>query len=247
MNFNIELYEQIIKLYQQAGYDFIDFHGELNPQNKIILRHDIDFDVKKSLEIAHLENKLEVIATYFFLLRSDSYNFCEESNLQAIKEIAALGHEVSIHFDPTLYSDLENGMKFEIQLFRLLTGLEPKIVSFHRPSQFFLDHDDPFFGLPHTYQDKFFKDIKYIADSAGGFFYDDPIDCQAFKNRDSIQFLTHPIWWTTPGKTNIEKIKNYLSANGGEFSKHFAKNCKPWKKYLADKYLADNQSTESTI
>tara|TARA_B100000963_G_scaffold356638_1_gene377136 strand:- start:28361 stop:29071 length:711 start_codon:yes stop_codon:yes gene_type:complete len=234
MNFTKEKYKKIIEKFQEHDYRFVNFNRAPHQKNEIILRHDVDFSIDKALEIAEIEKQLSVSATYFFLIRSDSYNFIENSNIKKIKKIHTLGHDVSIHFDSTLYKSAEDGFNLEKDIFRLSIGFEPEVVSFHRPNNFYLDNNDNFFGLPHTYQDKFFKNIKYISDSGGGFFYDDPIECQAFKRGDSIQLLTHPIWWTTHGKTNIEKIHNFLRGASEEYSQHFAKNCKPWKKYLND-------------
>ena len=232
LNFSKLKYKNLIEQFKDKGYKFVDFSRTPNQKKEILLRHDIDFDIGKALEIALLENQLNVASTYFFLIRSDSYNFSTPENIKKIKEIYNLGHKVSIHFDSTLYSSAKAGFTLEKNLFKLLTNLNTEIVSFHRPNNFYLDNNDDFFGVPHTYQDRFFKDIKYISDSGGGFFYDHPTKCDAFKNFDSMQFLTHPIWWTTKGDTNIEKIQSFLKESSKNYSVHFAKNCKPWKEFV---------------
>ena len=234
MNFNQNLLEEILCKYKDSGYKFISFHDDVEKKRNVILRHDIDFDIQKALLIAELEEKLDIRSTFFFLLRSDSYNFFEKKNIDTVMKISSFGHEISIHLDPTLYTDVEEGLRSEINLFHSATGLRPKIISFHRPSEKYLKSNHNIIDIPHTYLDKFFKDINYIADSGGGFFYDNPIESENFKKQLSLQLLIHPIWWTTEGKTNIEKIKNYLKTREEKFSKHFARNCKPWKDFLSN-------------
>ena len=231
MNFNLESLKNIYESYLVNDYIFIDFHSEIDQKKNIILRHDIDFDIEKAHQVAKLESDMGITSTFFFLLRSDSYNFLEKKNLDYVLDIKNKGHEISIHYDPTLYSDFYDGLENELFLFEKITGVNPRIISFHRPSKQILDNNSDILGLPHTYQDKYFKDIKYISDSGGGFFYDDPINCPEFKNNFSIQLLIHPIWWTTKGNNNIEKIKEYISSSNEELSLHIEKNCIPWRKF----------------
>ena len=232
MNFNLNNYIKIIQEYKQKNYKFINFNNNVDEYKNIILRHDVDFDIQKAFEMAKAENSEDITSTFFFLLRSDSYNFSEKQNIAYIKKIMDLGHEIGIHFDSTLYNDPALGFELEMNLFKLLTGVDSKVISFHRPNNFYLDNNDLFFGLPHTYQNKFFKDIKYISDSGGAFFYDNPLKCDEFYESKSVQLLIHPIWWTTEGKTNIDKIKSYIESRNDFTSQHVAKNCKPWKQYL---------------
>lgn len=234
MIFNLENYKKIIHSFKRSGYEFIFFNEKLNQEGQVILRHDIDFDVDKALEFAKFENKLGVNSTYFFLIRSDSYNFLEPKCLEKIKLIKDLGHQISLHFDPTQYEDFKDGLKNEIKHFEYFTDQKINVISFHRPPKYFLNLDKKIGNIAHTYQKKFFKDIKYISDSGGDFFYENPIECQEFKNFKSIQFLTHPIWWTTTGETNIQKIENFLEEKKSSYSGHIAKNCKPWNKHIGN-------------
>ena len=55
-----------------------------------------------------------------------------------------LGHEIGIHFDSTLYNDPALGFELEMNLFKLLTGVDSKVISFHRPNNFYLDNNDLF-------------------------------------------------------------------------------------------------------
>ena len=35
------------------------------------------------------------------------YNLMSKSNMRLVKEIYEMGHKISLHFDPTAYSDLD--------------------------------------------------------------------------------------------------------------------------------------------
>ena len=143
-----------------------------------------------------------------------------------------LGHEIGIHFDSTLYNDPALGFELEMNLFKLLTGVDSKVISFHRPNNFYLDNNDLFFGLPHTYQNKFFKDINISQIQVEHFFMIIRLNVTSSMKANQFQLLIHPIWWTTEGKTNIDKIKSYIESRNDFTSQHVAKNCKPWKQYL---------------
>ncbi|MDI3479741.1 MAG: hypothetical protein PWQ14_887 [Rikenellaceae bacterium] len=67
--------------------------GFPSPHPFIILRHDVDRKPKNSLATAIIENKLGIQGTYYFRLDSKSFN------VDIIKQIADLGHEVGYHYE----------------------------------------------------------------------------------------------------------------------------------------------------
>ena len=106
-------YVKLIKEFIDAGYKFIDFVENPPDKHSLILRHDVDFEPSFALQMAEVENVLGVKSTYFFLVRSMSYNLFDKRNTNIVKKIEKYGHKVSIHFDPTFYQDVENGLVFE--------------------------------------------------------------------------------------------------------------------------------------
>lgn len=208
------------------------FFNDLKNKGSLILRHDIDFDIEYARQLSLIEDDLGVKSTYFFLMHSLSYNILEVSNLEKIKSIQSRGHQVSIHFDPTLYDDIEKGFQKEKDLFEMLFDVEVKYTSIHRPSEYFLNNSHPICGVSHTYQPEYFNDIKYFSDSQGEFRYGNPLDSDAFKNRDTIQLLTHPIWWVTKSNSPVSKLQEYLGYRVDKFKQHMGSNCIPYKKYL---------------
>lgn len=66
----------------------------LNPPEKaVILRHDVDVDPNKALEMALLENKLGISATYYFRVIPQIFK------PEIIKKIRGMGHEIGYHYE----------------------------------------------------------------------------------------------------------------------------------------------------
>jgi len=175
------------------------------------LRHDIDFDVSYAYDIAKIEQQLGLKSIYFFMLKSNSYNLLSNENIKLINKICMLGHQISIHFDPKIYSDYIAGFKVEKDIFEKIFNIEIKIISIHRPNKFFLTNNASINGIEHTYMKKYFHDTKYISDSGGSFKYDHPIQNCHVKNGNNIHLLLHPIWWCNEGNTPIEKINSFMA------------------------------------
>ncbi len=223
-------YRQLLLSFMDQGYQVVTFPEYAKPQGQLILRHDIDFDTHFALEAAQIEADLGLRATYFFLMRSSFYNLFSKGDFDNINRIKALGHTVSIHFDPTNYADnFHEGLKFEAQLFELYFKTTVNIISLHRPSEFFLSYDHPIDGIEHTYQRKYFKDIAYISDSTGQWRYGAPLESSAFLEGKTIHLLTHPIWWIQQGISNQDKLKAYFYKRKDHLKNEFFNNCKPFQ------------------
>ena len=226
-------YRQLIQRFLSKGYRVEFFSDSPDPRSVLLLRHDIDFDVRYADEMSQVEDEMGVKATYFFLLHSASYNLLETENMERIRSMHARGHQVSIHFDPTLYDDIESGFAKEKRLFESMFDVTIQFTSIHRPSDFFLNRKEDICGVRHTYQPAYFDDIKYFADSAGSFRYGHPCESATFERRDTIQLLTHPVWWVTGEGSPIAKLEEFLDYRIEVFRRHMGENCKPFAKHLA--------------
>ncbi|MDD4108444.1 MAG: hypothetical protein PHH93_06980 [Prolixibacteraceae bacterium] len=96
-DFTIEVYRQLLKTLQSAGYKFFTFaswcEGEAEGVDKyIILRHDIDKYPEHALRIAHVESAMKIKSSYYWLTRKPLYHPV------IIKKIAAMGHEIGYHY-----------------------------------------------------------------------------------------------------------------------------------------------------
>ena len=225
-------YKILISDFLDRGYQ-TNFFSQLPPEKgALILRHDIDFDIEYAYQISLLEDELGVKSTYFFLLHSRSYNLLEDSHLKMIESIKSRGHHISIHFDPTLYKDIEAGLQKEKDLFEKLFDVQVKYISIHRPAEIFLNNHNAIAGVNHTYQPMYFKKIKYFADSQGQFRYGHPAKSKEFETLETIQLLIHPIWWVTEGPDPLSKLHEFLDYRISQFKQHLASNCKPFQKHM---------------
>lgn len=64
-------------------------------RNYIIIKHDVETSVQKALIIAEIENKYNIKTTYYV----QSYLLDSRDNLEFLKRIKSLGHEITYHYD----------------------------------------------------------------------------------------------------------------------------------------------------
>ena len=220
--------EFLIKIKNQ-GYQFVKFSQYQEAKNQVILRHDIDYDVDLAYKSAQIENELGIISTYFFLLRSNFYNPFEKSIYDKIVKIKTLGHQISIHFDPTLYSDFHTGLQEELAFFESNFKVKVEIVSLHRPNDFFQNYNQSIGGIEHTYLDKYFKHLKYISDSTGKWRFGSPFESAEFQKNESFQLLIHPIWWMVEGNSNLDVLRNFYRVSLIDKKAYFEENSIPFR------------------
>ncbi|MAR62460.1 MAG: hypothetical protein CMC45_01100 [Flavobacteriaceae bacterium] len=226
-----ENYSSFIEKFHKKGYKsyfFEEFDNKKN--NQLIIRHDIDLDIDLALEIAQIENAINAKSTYFFLIRSESYNLLSIENIEKVKKIRDLGHKISIHFDLMIYKDVHEGLNKEIEIFENFFDEKIEIISIHRPNKDFLNNPENFFNVRTSYENKFTKDnISYFADSSGLFRFGNPLDSLDFKENQNIQLLTHPVWWTTNQNDVNSCVESVIENKNIKIREHFQKNIKTFK------------------
>lgn len=226
-----ENYKNFLSKIKNNKYNFV-FFRDFNPkkESQLILRHDIDLDIDLALEIAQIEFDLEIKSTYFFLLRSDSYNLISDKNLKKVLKIKDLGHEISIHFDLEIYNNVFEGLDKEIQIFQSYFDVNLDIISIHRPNKDFLEHPSNYFKISTTYDEIFTKkNISYYADSGGIFRYGSFIDSYDFQSNNNVQLLLHPIWWTIKSNDVNSIVKKLIKSRSHSLLNHYKSNIKTLK------------------
>ena len=133
--FNINKYLELIRCLLKVGLKPSTNWNKKTTVNTLLLRHDVDFSIDCAHQIAKHESKLKVYSTFFFMLTSNMYNILSAHNQKLVKEIANMGHKVSIHFDPTVYQSLDNFI-YEKNIFENLINIKVDIASIHRPGRF---------------------------------------------------------------------------------------------------------------
>lgn len=175
--------------------------GDWDGRDGIILRHDVDLDVRAALDLAEIEAASGILGTYFFLTTSENYNILASSNQTLIRKIMSLGFEIGLHFDPALYPG-ENGeglatqAKREAKIIEDVTHSPVVSVSLHNPS---VMGEYPIFpGWKNAYDAEIFNKDIYLSDSRMNF-TSRPVEFFA-RSPDKIrQLLLHPMNYSKSG------------------------------------------------
>jgi hypothetical protein len=93
-DFTYHIYAELLDSMLKAGYEFQTFEEFiLAPKERVvILRHDSDVSSSSELKFAHFEKSLGIKASYYFRIPNTF-------NIEIIKEIAELGHEIGYHYE----------------------------------------------------------------------------------------------------------------------------------------------------
>jgi len=233
-NFTYKEYIKIIKLIEPR----LSLFKLPMPENFILMRHDVEFNVARALEIAKIESEHQVKSTFFFQVLSPAYNLISNINKSMIKHIKELGHNIGLHFYVTHleqgnWDKLEEELNTQKIVFEEGLSIECNSFSYHRPPKWVLENrNDEICGMINAYGKSFFefspnpKNITYLADSQHKWTYGHPLDNLT---SSKIQILTHPDEWTIDGDTSNQEFftnvikdhtKDFIEALDNE-TKHF--------------------------
>jgi len=187
---------------------------DCNGDKVFLIRHDIDFDLKLAHNMAMIENELGIVSTFFILTSCHSYNVLSQQNRTLLKEIINMGHEIGLHFDPTLY--LENLNKYvekEADVLSLACGSEIKSISLHNPS---VHGQYPLFkNYVNAYDPAMFSNNNYISDSCFSFRGKNPFEFIKGIKSSMIQILLHPMHYSEQGwgydNIFVNSFKSYMN------------------------------------
>ena len=226
--FGLRNYELLVSSLRKQGFNFsIDWSVEAKSRS-VLMRHDIDFSVDDALLMAKFEATLNLKSTYFFMLNSNMYNLLSKRNRDSVIQIKDMGHKVSLHFDPTAYDSLEFFLE-ELEVFKKTFQTDIDIVSIHRPGKFLENNNIDLYGTKHTYQDRYFKDFKYISDSGGK---DVSLSVLEFLNSSTekvLHLLIHPVWWVRRLSTPTLTLNQWRNHHLDIITDEIRKNCKTYE------------------
>ncbi len=180
----------------------------------VLWRHDVDISPNRALRLAQIEQEHGLRTTYFFLLHSDFYNCLEPAVRDLMRQIAACGHDVGLHFDVAFYPEigdlgaLEGRIAFEAGIVGDLVAKSPVAVSFHNPTPAQLErYDQPRLGgLVNAYGRPVRTGYRYVSDSNGYWRFHRLSDVLAARADANLHVLTHPEWWTPDCRSPRERI-----------------------------------------
>jgi hypothetical protein len=103
------------------------------------------------------------------------------------------GFEIGLHFDPTIYNNIELGFKKEVEIFEKVFDTEIKSVSLHNPS---IHGSYPLFdGYINAYSPELFEESRYLSDSLRNFRGKDPFEFIKNIKDKPMQIVLHPIYY----------------------------------------------------
>lgn len=225
MQFTYQAYKRLIENLRAHGYEICSYEDWQEKPRCVILRHDIDNDIAKALELGKIERDLGVSSTYFVLVTSDFYNVFSASNGKLLRELAACGHNIGLHFDEVRYPEIQTpedarGLILkEAELLREATGVPVRCVSMHRPSKMMLEANLEIPGMINSYGQVYFKEFKYLSDSRRR--WREPVEeIVEAETYNRLHILTHAIWYNESELDIHDTI--YMFINDGNRARYYS-------------------------
>ena len=211
-------YGYLKALYKAIGNEYqlrtLDGAAALAGEGKIaFIRHDIDLSIERALTMAKLESAMGIQTTYHVMIDNPFYRLDE--SIPSIRSIAALGHEVGLHYDirQRRLGDVdENTRDDDIrkaceELERVLS-LPAKSVSFHRPVPDLFAGPLLVAGRVNGYASELFR--YYLSDSGGRWREGEPLESLKSPRSRILQILVHPIWWGERHAKPAVRLRHFL-------------------------------------
>lgn len=229
-------YQNAIKSFKDHGYTFASFDEapKLLKQGTpfVLMRHDVDMDLEKALNLAEIENKCGISSTYFFLLRTDHYNVFSQSGTETVNKIIFLGHKLGLHFDCAAYktnanvTELAEYCRAEVKILEYWFNTKIEIVSYHRPNALVLSGDPQLSApLPHSYMPLYNHEIQYFSDSRGEWKRGAPWQSEIIEQKKPLHILVHPIWWNEIPQSPYETLSTLVDRKFDDLESSIAANC----------------------
>ena len=241
-NFNISGYVDLlhILLNSRKNVRIRDVPSQKKKEEDyFVLRHDVDFDPTGVIPLAAAEYEIGVQSTYCFQVTCPYYNMASEEYLAIPKILLDYGHDIGIHYSPTLLYKYDGTdktaqvvMRRHIGVLEALIGQEIRVISMHEPG-----------GSPRDPM-KFTKDfinayelkeidpqIEYVSDSAMAW-RDDAYNMfisRSFPKR--LQLLTHPEFWGSTMSHRNEKLKVFSSNWHEKIGRALLREQELWSKH----------------
>lgn len=226
---NYDAYRGLLDRVKRTGR-YMDYSAALKADSFIVLRHDIEFSIERAHNIARIEAERDFKSSYFVQLTNNAYNALSKVNIDMLKGILEMGHQVGLHYHRNGVSSIDEVKKDLLHQGRVLSqflNITVDRFSLHRPSMEHLRADIRVDGMMNTYGTEFFTCtdtttppngpvVKYISDSNHQWKYGLPTT-DYFNANPKIQILIHPLSWSENGNDHVDCFKEILEEKREEF------------------------------
>ena len=198
---DLHTYATMVRSFEGIGYSCTTFDRFSPDRPDLILRHDVDIDLGTALAMARMESVHAWTATFFFLLKSETYDLTKNADREILLEVAKLGHHIGLHFDRACYGpsvDIDVAVAQECEALEQILERPIRVVAPHRPRATcpeWLGWDHEPGGRLQAYHPRYFVAAAYVSDSAGRWAHGHPLDQPKISEGRGIQILTHPHLW----------------------------------------------------
>ena len=192
--FDLVHYGELLDAAKTGGYRFVSFDHDPAPGD-LFLRHDVDLSLEAAIELAELESRQGVHATYFLMTTSVFYNLDSPVGVRALNRLRELGHGVGLH---AVWPRVELDDRFD------------PVVAWHNPDPEYMS--SPVDGAANVMEERFFSPQSYRSDSNHRWRSGCPHPALANGGFEWLQLLVHPEIWVFPGETMRETMLSMLDA-----------------------------------
>lgn len=240
MKFTTDEYRSIVDALKAEGHEFVTFADTPRAEKFVYMRHDIDFSLVEAVKMAEVEEQMGIRSTYFVLLTAPYYNPLSEEGTALLRQLAAHGHELGLHYDASVFEGMtvEACRQRVARLAQLLgdhTGEDIRCIAQHKPASSSIHLDFPEFI--NAYEDRFFKDIPYISDSRKMFRIDDVFEF--IKSTPKCQIALHPLWWTDAPTSRAQDLDRIAAQSDAEMKRMLAGELAHIERFLEKYYAKD--------
>jgi hypothetical protein len=221
----------------KQSFHFGSFNEETK-KGKVYLRHDVDIFPENITKFLEIEMAVGVRSIFFLQPNNSFYNILSKEISEIIKSIINKGFEIGLHIDAALLYTHEEVSEETRKLYDFYAGYYPfsKIISLHRPQERNLDNlTIP--GFINTYEERFFKNIRYFADSNRKPFYPNLIDSLRRDQSTSIQLNVHPFWWDYEHLSIESLLSRFIATKNNKTKIALASETKAFNDYFAGRML----------
>jgi hypothetical protein len=244
-DFSLAHYREILRKAMDLGYRLPlvrEVASGLPEYKFFLIRHDVDVTPWAALTMAQLEVEEGVRTSYYFRLHAAYYNLMNAEVVALVKEIAELGHEVGLHYEPGYFSkfgqDPVEGTLRDIRIFEELIDMRTSTISQHQPSRGPLfDQISP--DHPCAYQSALVREIPYFGDS--GFTWREGCVCTKLGVHERLHTLVHPHSWVISGRPWQAVLRQHAKDQAAWVGRAMESYIVELEEYLANRERLDQE------